>query len=280
MCTPTAVEIALAGLSRRELLNLSAGLFGGVVLGSTLATTAAEPLSPTVRLGQVLDLTHPLSPTFPIWPGPQNKPIRLSQLSAVAQSGFYANRWEVNEHHGTHLDTPSHVVDAGMTAEQIPAASLIAPLVVLNIRDRARKNVDAEVLPDDVLQWEKRHGKIPAGAAVMMDSGWDAYAGDAQRFTGMDATQTLHFPGFAPKTCEMLVQERHIVGVGVDTLSFDIGPSKDFRSHRVILGARKWILECVANLSKAPPSGAWVFVGLPKVVAASGGPTRVLAVWG
>jgi kynurenine formamidase len=47
-----------------------------------------------------------------------------------------------------------------------------------------------------------------------------------------------------------------------------------------VLGAGKWGLECVANLSKLPPAGATVFVGAPKVIGASGGPTRVLAVWG
>jgi kynurenine formamidase len=36
----------------------------------------------------------------------------------------------------------------------------------------------------------------------------------------------------------------------------------------------------VANLAKLPPAGATVFVGAPKVGGASGGPTRVLAVWG
>jgi kynurenine formamidase len=69
------------------------------------------------------------------------------------------------------------------------------------------------------------------------------------------------------------------VGLAVDTLSLDFGACADFAVHKRWLGAGKWGLECVANLSQLPPARATVFVGAPKVLGASGGPTRVLAVW-
>jgi kynurenine formamidase len=104
-------------------------------------------------------------------------------------------------------------------------------------------------------------------------------AGDAGAFLGQDASKTLHFPGFSREVCEFLLKERDVAGLGVDTLSLDFGASKDFAAHKLWLGAGKWVLECVANLSKLPPAGAIVFVGAPKILGASGGPTRVLAVW-
>jgi kynurenine formamidase len=115
---------------------------------------------------------------------------------------------------------------------------------------------------------------------VFLNSGWDARAGDPRAFLGQDSSKTLHFPGFSKEACEWLVRERDVAGIAVDTLSLDFGPSKDFAAHGVWLGAGKWGLECVANLAKLPPAGATVFVGAPKVAGASGGPTRVLAVWG
>jgi kynurenine formamidase len=45
------------------------------------------------------------------------------------------------------------------------------------------------------------------------------------------------------------------------------------------LPTNRWGLECLANLEKIPPSGATIFVGVPKIAGSSGGPTRVLAVW-
>jgi kynurenine formamidase len=89
----------------------------------------------------------------------------------------------------------------------------------------------------------------------------------------------MHFPGFSPEAAEFLLKERQVNGVGVDTLSFDYSPSKDFKVHYSLLPANKWGLENLANLAKILERGATVFVGLPKVKGASGGPTRAIAVW-
>jgi kynurenine formamidase len=66
---------------------------------------------------------------------------------------------------------------------------------------------------------------------------------------------------------------------GVDTLSLDHGPWKDFKVHTTWLPANRWGLENLANLARIPPAGATVFVGAPKVADGSGGPARVVAVW-
>src|SRR5262245_39710454 len=281
MCSPSVIESALAGVSRREALGLAAGVFAGAL---TLASrgTAADRAgeSRTIAAANVLDLTHVLSPAFPIWPSPVNFPIKVTNTATVAKDGFYANKWELVEHHGTHLDAPAHFAPKGVTAEQLEEASLIVPAVVIDIRERARKDADAVVTIDDLKAWEKAHGRLPKQCGVFLNSGWDAKAGDAKAFLGQDASKTLHFPGFSKEACEWLLSEREVAGLGVDTLSLEFGASKDFVVHKLWLGAGKWGLECVANLSKVPPAGATVFVGAPKVSGASGGPTRVLAVWG
>jgi kynurenine formamidase len=114
---------------------------------------------------------------------------------------------------------------------------------------------------------------------VAFTSGWDAKAGDAKAFLGSDAGGKLHFPGFSKAAAEFLLNERDVAALLVDTLSIDTGAATDFPVHKLWLGAGKWV-ECVANLAKVPPAGATVFVGTPKVATASGGPTRVLAMWG
>jgi len=89
----------------------------------------------------------------------------------------------------------------------------------------------------------------------------------------------MHFPGFHPEAAQMLVRDRNITGIGVDTLSLDYGASTDFKTHVTVLSANKWGLENVANLASIPPKGATLFVGAPRVQDGSGGPTRVIAVW-
>src|SRR5262249_36648589 len=108
---------------------------------------------------------------------------------------------------------------------------------------------------------------------------WGEKAGDPKAFLNMDKSDTMHFPGFAPKACEFLVKERDISGVGVDTISFDVGPDKEYLAHKALFRGGKWAVECVANLKEVPPSGAHVFVGATKVEGASGGPARLVAAW-
>jgi kynurenine formamidase len=279
MCSPSVIESALAGVSRRDALHVAAGMLAGALTGAARGVAAERPGGRrTIAADNVLDLTHPLSPTFPIWPG--NAPIKVTNTAKVAKEGYYANKWEVVEHHGTHLDAPAHFAPKGLTAERLAAASLIVPAAVIDLRERARKDADAVVTIDDLKAWEKAHGRLPKQCGVFLSSGWDRKAGDARAFLGQDGSKTLHFPGFSKEACAFLLAEREVAGLAVDTLSLDCGASKEFAVHKLWLGAGKWGLECVANLAQLPPAGATVFVGAPKVSGASGGPTRVLAVWG
>jgi kynurenine formamidase len=281
MCSPSVIGSALAGVSRREALHLAAGIFAGALTGASRGAASDRPgAKRTIAADNVLDLTHALAPTFPIWPGPANFPIKVTNTTTVAKDGYYANKWELVEHHGTHLDAPAHFAPEGVTAERLEASSLIVPAAVIDLRERARKNADAVATIDDLKAWEKTHGRLPKKCGVFLYSGWDVKAGDARAFLGEDGSKTLHFPGFSKEACEFLLTEREVAGLAVDTLSLDFGASADFAVHKLWLGAGKWGLECVANLSKLPPAGATVFVGAPKVTGASGGPTRVLAVWG
>jgi kynurenine formamidase len=292
MCAPSVIEAALAGMSRRDAIHFAAGVVAGAACFScaTGASCSAHdgpndeppPAAPaakrTISAGHVLDLTHTLSPTFPIWPG--NEPIKLTPKSTFAKNGFYSNRWDVGEHHGTHLDSPSHCSATGATAEKIDPATYVPPVAVIDIRERVKRDADAAVSVDELRAWEKAHGKLPKGCAVCLCSGWDAKASDAKAFLGTDAAKALHFPGFSKAAAEFLLHERDVSALLVDTLSIDTGAATDFPVHKLWLGAGKWAVECVANLGKVPPAGATVFVGAPKVERASGGPTRVLALWG
>lgn len=89
-------------------------------------------------------------------------------------------------------------------------------------------------------------------------------------------TGWMHFPGFHAEAAALLI-ERGAVGLAVDTLSLDHGPSSDFPTHRTWLPTGRWGLEAVANLAMLPPVGATIVVGAPKIEGATGGPARVLA---
>ncbi|GAB5602213.1 cyclase family protein [Thermus sp. FJN-A] len=269
MCAPLVMETVARSVSRRSFLASGLVALAGAALG--------QGQVPGKAFSRAVDLTHELGPGIPLFPGAE--PMRITTLVTVRQNGYYGNRLDLWEHSGTHMDAPAHFAEAGLTAEKLPVASLIAPLAVIHIHEKAAKDPDAQVTVDDLLAYERQYGRLPKGALVAMHSGWEARWQDPKAFLNQDASGTLHFPGFSPEAAAFLVQEREIVGVGVDTLSLDFGPSKDFRAHVTLLGAGKYGLENLANLAQVPPAGALVFVGGPKHKGASGGPVRAVAVW-
>lgn len=226
----------------------------------------------------ILDLTHPLSPRFPVFPA--FKPMHVTTNVTIEENGFFARTWEVGEHTGTHMDAPAHfAAGAGIrTMDEIPANDLVVPLAVIDLSERAAKDHDVQLSVDDVLAYEAQHGRIETGTAVCMYTGWETRV-NSPGFLNADEGGTLHFPGMSAEAAAFLATERDVIGVGVDTISLDFGPSGDFRAHYEILSRNKWGIECLANLADVPPAGALLFVGAPKVVGASGGPCRVLALW-
>ena len=271
MCAPFIVDRVRDDLSRRAFVGAAAS-----VAAAAIVTAAQQKISPATRsVRGVIDLTHPFSPSLPVYPG--YKPVQVRERFALARDGFSAHEVTFDEHTGTHLDAPSHFVSGGASADRIPVDRLVAPLVVISITDRAARDADTVVTVDDVLGWEKRYGAIPAGAFVAMHAGWSARVADVKRFLNRDGKGVLHMPGFSEEAARLLVQKRGVVGVGVDTLSLDPGRAEKFTAHVAILGSGRYGVEMMANLDRVPPAGATIVVGAPTHVGGTGGPARVIA---
>jgi kynurenine formamidase len=263
------------GVSRRALLGAGIG-------AAAMALLPAAPAEAHARRRRVADLTHVFSPTMPTYGGEKPSRETFQPPAPEGEFGFYNNRWTFTEHVGTHMDAPGHVIGGGRLSDDITPTELIAPAVVIDIRHKAARNANVTVTLRDIRRFERRHGRIPRGAAVLMNSGWAARwdAGDlAFRGTDRIGEFPFNFPGFDADACEFLVRRRDIVGVGVDTLSTDPGSSTTFPAHEVLGRADRWGLEALANLDQVPPRGATLTVGLVPWENGSGGPCRVLASW-
>lgn len=272
MCAPSVVNSVRAELTRRAFLGAAAACVAAAA-GPAAAQSTAIRLPKGFR--SVVDLTYPFSPALPVYPG--YNPIRVRPRSTIVRNGYANNEVTFDEHTGTHVDAPSHFVAGATSGDRLPVDRLIAPLVVIPIMPRAAKDPDTLVTVDDVLGWEKQHGRVPAGALVAMLSGWGDRISTPDRFLNRDAKGAMHAPGFSEAAARFLVTERDISAVGVDTLSLDAASAQKFAAHLVILGAGKYGVEMMANLSRVPPFGAMVIVGAPKHEGATGGPARVLA---
>jgi len=130
--------------------------------------------------------------------------------------------------------------------------------------------------PDDVKAWIAKHGDIPEGACVAMNSGWQAHV-KTEKFRNADELFVQHYPGFHPEAAKMLIEESRAVAIAVDTLSLDIGASKTFETHYAWLPTGRYGIECLANLDKVPEAGATLMVGAPTHKGGTGGPARIMA---
>lgn len=247
-----------------------------------VSSRAAEPAAPNLASARVVDLTWPFDEKTIYWPtSPSAFELKSLARGTVPGGWFYSsNSFCTPEHGGTHLDAPIHFAERGKTADQIPPRQLIAEAAVIDVSRQAAADPDYRLTAADVREWEKRHGALAAGTIVLLRTGWGRRWPDKKAYLGDDTpgdASRLHFPSYGPEAAELLVRERRVGALGVDTASIDPGDSKDFPVHRIANGADVPGLENVANLEALPESGAWV-VALPmKIAGGSGGPLRIVA---
>ena len=277
MCTDHTAGPAAMG--RRGVLVSGALAAGGLLAGPGATAAAAAPAAGGGRRPRpgrgVLDLTHPLTTSFPTFaPGEE---ARRSTYVTIEDDGYYLQEWRLFEHTGTHVDAPGHFTPGGRLSPDLEPAELVTPAVVVDISARASRDPDTVVTVDDVRAFERRFGKIPPDAAVIMYSGWGERVSDPAAYRNPDAAGTLHFPGFSADATEWLLSRRRIRSLGVDTLSIDPGNSTTFDTHLILTGADRYGLENLANVDRLPARGATIVVGLIPLEEGSGGPARILA---
>jgi kynurenine formamidase len=276
MCLPGTVE-AVRECERREAPRVSrrAALAGGgaAALAALMPAEAVAHKGRRRRKGKVADLTHVFRAGFPVYTGDTPKRRTLKRFDP---DGFYSQEWTFGEHSGTHMDAPGHFVEGLRLVPELRPRELFAPIAVIDISERAAEDPDAAVGEADIRRWERRHGKIRRGTAVLMNSGWSDKAADETESKNIGADGKYHFPGFGADAVELLIK-RKAGAIGVDTMSLDPGISTTFDAHVSWLGTDRYALENVANLDSIPAHGATLIVGVIPWEEGSGGPCRLLA---
>lgn len=231
---------------------------------------------------QVVDLSHAYGSNTIFWPTSPTKFTLETLASGRTEGGYFyaANTLCTPEHGGTHLDSPRHFAEKGWTTEQIPLDRLVGPAVVIDATARASADRDYRLTPEDVLAFEKAYRAIPRGAIVLLRTGWSRHWPNARAYLGDDTpgdASKLSFPSYGVDAARLLVQDRGVAALGVDTASIDYGRSTDFQVHRIAAAANVAGFENLTNLDRLPPRGATV-VALPmKIEGGSGGPLRAIA---
>src|SRR5690242_8311940 len=213
-----------------------------VAVGVAVGIFALPQQRPVQQIGKelssgatpIVDLSYAISDKLVPWPG-DVKAFEARVNATVEKNGYFTRSFWMLEHYGTHLDAPAHFPPGKATVDQIPTRQLFGPAVVLDVRAEGAKDANYQLPAARVKDWEKRNGQIPAGAIVLLRTGWASRWPDAQKYRNQDAQARMHFPGFSVEAAKLLI-ERKVSGLGCDTMSVDYGASADFGVHRLALG--------------------------------------------
>jgi kynurenine formamidase len=254
---------------------------------STLTQLVADLTAGRLR---VVDLSQPLGPDTPVIDLPPmfaaSPGVAIDVISRYDANGpaWYWNRLSFGEHTGTHFDAPVHWVTGrdlpDNACDTIPVGRFVGPAAVIDVTADVAANPDFLLTPERLVAWEDAHGRIPAGAWVLLRTGWSTRR-DKASFINADA-RGPHSPGFDARTSRLLARDRDVVGVGVETIGTDAGQAgafdPPFPNHAIMHGAGKFGLASLCNLDQLPPTGAVVIAAPLKLVGGSGSPLRVIAI--
>jgi kynurenine formamidase len=254
------------------------------------ATTAARADGPrqqpsldqiyaTLATKRFVDLTHAFGPATPHWKGFGE--MRVRRLYTIAKSGFNVDEFCHVGQWGTHIDPPAHFHEGLKTVDQVDPKDMLMPLVVLDVHEKVARNPDYVLSPDDVKDWESRHGRIPAHAFVAMRTDWSKRWPHDAAMQNRDKAGIAHYPGWSLPVLKLLYEERKIAASGHETTDTDPGiatTQDDYTLESYVLGTNHYQIEMLANLDQVPEAGALVMVSFPKPEQGTGFPARVVAI--
>ena len=237
------------------------------------------PLSSTnlkaIAYSRVIHLSHVIHSHIPQWP--DDPPVELETVSELKKHGYYLRRFSLGEHSATHINAPKSFYADGVGIDYYAAESLVVGAVVIDIRKQVAVNSDYVLTPADVCLWEQQYSPISLGSIVLLYTGWQEKWQDPIAFFNKDASGSLHFPGFSREATQFLLNERQVVGVGIDTHGVDSGQDSTFATNRLVLEQPRIVLENLTNLDRLTPIGTTLVIGILRLLDGSGSPAAVIA---
>lgn len=261
--------------SRRpiELLTLLLSLGPAVAQADGMSLAEAYKVISSRKL---VDLSHGISPSTPVWQGFGQASFTTAsdpktyRPYTLEKDGFRTTFYSMVGQYGTHVDPPAHFHANGATLDQIPLKEMLLPLVVLDITPLLEKEPNHALSVRDIQEWEKKHGRVPAGVFVALRTDLSKDWDNPERF------KRHPFPAWSLDAVKYLVEQRKVTAIGHESLDTDVTPTLD--AEKWLLGQGHYQIEVMAHLDKVPPVGALIVVSWPKVVNGLGFPARAFAI--
>ena len=155
-------------------------------------------------------------------------------------------------HTGTHLDTPSHIINGGKTLNDFPLSSFKGKAI--KIDKNYLKNFD-----------------LSDADGIIYETGWYKYYNNSKKYFGDNRPEI-------PTDLIKYSVDSNIKFFGCDLPSVDITGSETKPIHHALLNKNIIIYESLANLNEVPINELFEFIGFPlSLYELEGSPVRAVA---
>lgn len=174
------------------------------------------------------------------------------------------------------MDSPCHFALGRWCIADIPLENLVVPAVIVDISNYVADNPNNDLSLGHMTEWENEHGPIPDKSLLLIRTGWSKFWPDPLSYTGTTErkAELLKFPSIKPEVATWLVENRNIVGIGIDVMSID-KPIGMKEVHRTLMDKNIYGLENVNMPEALPATGIKAYVMPMKLKDASGAPCRI-----
>lgn len=204
----------------------------------------------------VYDITAPLRPDLPTWPGEEG--LHRTLVTSQPQDPATVSHLSFSAHSGTHVDAPIHFLPEGRGVEVVDPEAFVGDCWVADLR-----HVTDLIMADDL----DRAGvprEVVRILALTRNSGWSR----------SDKAFRRDYVAYDLSAAEWCV-ERRVRLVGNDYLSIEAFGAEGHPVHKTLLGAGVAVLEGTDLAGVSP--GRYHLVALPVLIPGSdGSPARAV----
>jgi len=204
-----------------------------------------------------IDLSHPMRSPLATFPG--SPPAKIETIATINENGYQEKRLYLNSHSGTHLDSPAHMPEDGLSIDKLPVEKFTGKTVVVDA------SAYPNCIPAKVIQSVNLEDNLDF---VLFHTGWsqnwntESYFGD---FPYLEEEAAAYLTGL------------NLKGVGFDTPSADALHSTALKNHHLFFEAGMVILENLTNLDKLVGQHFELFCFPLNIKNGDGSPVRAVA---
>lgn len=207
---------------------------------------------------QIWDITIPIQPGMPVWPG--DPPVVIEPVSSITGGdGCNVSLYHMSSHTGTHIDPPLHFFSDGAPLEEVPLRQMIGSCFVADLTGAETSITPADLEAAEIPPHTERL-LLKTRNSELWENPCHAFHPEFIDLSLAGAAWTI---------------DRGIRCVGIDYLSIEGPENPECPVHRSLLSSAVVIIEGL-DLREIV-SGEYHLLCLPlKTVKGDGAPARVL----